>query len=137
MDKDGRSFDMRPMTWNAIVLFGALPAAVGLIELSTRPHGLAHGIWLGVVLTSAAISLCWLISIRFESRHLGESAEFWLRHEGVIRPRAFAVALTASAVSLLVLIGGIAMANSVVAGTAVAPAFVSAAVVALMWGKVP
>jgi hypothetical protein len=106
-----------------------------------RAYGTASGLgpW-HLVGRSARVSgyfLCWLISIRFESRHLGESAEFWLRHEGVMRPRAFAIALTAFAVSLLVLIGGIAMASSVVAGAAVPPAFVSAAVVALMWGRVP
>jgi hypothetical protein len=137
IDADGRPIDLRPITWNAIIIFGVVPGAAGLLGISGRSHGLARGIWYGVALAAATITLCWLISIRFESRHLGETAEFWLRHEGIVRPRFFAGAIGTAVASVLVLIGGIVSAAPEVSGAAVAPAFVSTSLLVLMWGKVP
>jgi hypothetical protein len=82
---------MRPATRQARVLLGVVPFALAGLGILTdfRPDSAAFGLKLGVLLAATFNILAWTRSLRFETLHADESAEFWARHEAHMRPRAF------------------------------------------------
>jgi hypothetical protein len=84
-----------------------------------------------------AAILGWWRSIYFESRHLFESAEFWIDQEARVRPRAFVASIIVFSVSVVVGVAGILAADSFLAGFVLGPASLGAIIVCVMWGKVP
>ena len=101
------------------------------------PGSFAFGFWIGLLLAALGMCAGWLRSIVFESQHLGESAEFWVRQEAKVRPRMFVACALVAALGVVGLAVAGASASASMAGFWIAPTFVAGSVVLLMWGKVP
>ena len=130
--------DTRPKTRQAIVLLAVAPGALAVFFIASDPHvRFALGFYIGLLLVSCYIGVAWLRSMVYTGRHLDESADFWLAHEAQTRPRAFYVHSALATLGTFVLILALAEDATFVAGLCLAPTYVSASVVALMWGKVP
>src|SRR4051812_42877034 len=79
---DGSHFDMRPLTRQALLLFGLVPTLLLtyslLVAHETRGFGL--GLRCGALVGFAIALAGWIRSWRFETRHLDWSRESWERH---------------------------------------------------------
>ena len=115
-----------------------VPAAIAVYGILANPHvSFGLGVYVGVLIAASAMALGWLRSIAFESRHPDESAEFWLDQEAKIRPRMFRVCALLAAFGVLGLVAALVADATFIAGLLLAPTFVAASTVALLWGKVP
>jgi hypothetical protein len=130
---------MRPVTRRAILLFALIPGAITTASIVSN-HG-RRDYWLGfragLLATFILMAIGWCSTIRFEGRHLDESAEFWAGHEALIRPLAFRLAIGFGVLLLpaaLVLWG---FADRVEAGAATTGFLDCVVVFLLLFGKVP
>ena len=130
--------DLRPITRRAIAICALVPAVVAVYGILANPHvSFGFGVYVGVLNAASAMALGWLRSMAFESRHPDEPAEFWLHQEAKIRPRMFIVCAVLAALGALGLGAALAADATFIAGLLLAPTFIAASTVALMWGKVP
>lgn len=83
--------DLRPMTKQAMWMFGVVPVAIGSYSLLNhhRRYDFFLGFRVGVVVVALFCTACWAVSVHFEGQHLDESAAFWAQHEAYIRPLAY------------------------------------------------
>jgi hypothetical protein len=126
------------MTRQAMLIFAGIPAVLAILGLSTEsPGSFAFGFWIGLLATTTLMALGWLRSILFESKHLDQSAAFWLAQEAKIRPRAFVFCLLVACTGILGLAVAKTSSSASLAGLFLAPTFVSASSVLVLWGKVP
>jgi hypothetical protein len=129
---------MRSTRRPALIVFAGVPAVLaGLGLVTTSPGGFAYGFWIGLLGTALALALCWLWSLGFESKHLNESASFWSSQEAKVRPRVFFACVVVACLGVVSLIVAMASTSASLAGVSLAPTFVAASGVLLMWGKVP
>jgi len=130
--------DMRPMTRQAMLVFAGIPAVLATLGVTSEsPGSFAFGFWIGLLATSLLMAVAWFRSILFESKHLDESAAFWLAQERKIRPRAFVFCALVACLGILGLAVAKSSSSASLAGLCLAPTFVSASSVLLLWGKVP
>ena len=120
------------------MIFAAIPGAIALVGLATdSPGSFAFGFWLGLLVAAGGMALGWLRSVAFESKHLDESAAFWVRQEAKVRPRMFAFCSVTAGLGVVALATAKASSSASLAGFSIAPTFVAVSGVVLMWGKVP
>lgn len=130
--------DMRRITGQACLIFAGIPGGVALMGLATdSPGSFAFGFWTGLLMAALAMAAGWLRSMVFESKHLDESAAFWVRQEAKVRPRMFATCALITALGVVGLAVARVSSSAPVAGFWIAPTFVAGSVVVLMWGNVP
>ena len=130
--------DLRRFSGQACLIFAGIPGAIALVGLaSDSPGSFAFGFWIGLLAAAGGMALGWLRSMAFESKHLDESAAFWIRQEAKVRPRMFAFCALASGLGAVGLAVAKASSSASLAGYSIAPTFVAVSGVVLMWGKVP
>jgi hypothetical protein len=130
--------DLRGITRQALLVFSLAPAVIATLALISHPHpDFGSGVWLGVLVSALGIGLGWARGIAFESRHTDESANFWMAHEAVIRPRMFYSCLVVTGIGLVIFLAAVVSGGPFLGGLCMAPTYTTTAIVLLMWGKVP
>lgn len=131
--------DLRSFSASAMLMFGILPMLL-LLAWIAKDRDSADcflGLRLGWLATALLITVSYAWGIVFESRNLGETAEFWARVEARVRPRwfygAFLIATSSIAGGLVSWVLG----SGVLAGLSLAVLFTATFFVLLLWGKVP
>ena len=105
-----------------MVLLAVVPAAIATCLILSDPHvRFAVGVYIGIVVAATCIGIAYLRSLVFESRHLGESADFWLSQEAKVRPRAFYSCLLLAGVGTLIVVLALAKNATFVAGPVPGP----------------
>jgi hypothetical protein len=101
---DGSHFDMRPLTRQALVLFGLVPISVLAYSVAVTPATLGFGVGLrcGALAGFVIASLGWLRSWAFEAKHQAQPDSFWqMHHQRSLRIAWRASLITAAALALV------------------------------------
>ncbi len=127
--------DMRPITQQALLVVGLVPLGIGMLGLLSQPGG--RWFFVGLVLSSLFVVVAYARSIAFETKHLGESRDFWRDREALIRTRVFLGGLVTFVAGAIALVVAVTSARWGIAGFLLTPVFLAGSFVLLLWGKVP
>lgn len=131
--------DLRPFSASAMLMFGIMPTLLlaGWIAKDRDSLDFFLGLRIGWLATALLVTVSYAWGILFETRNLGETAEFWARVEARIRPRWFYGATFAATTSVVLGLVGWLLGSGLVAGLNFSVFLTSGFFVLLLWGKVP